>query len=95
MRGISHGEGRVTVKTYKDRNGGWGHFNKQMYDADDKGWSLEQAEWRGTDLHGMRISLFPASVDSLITSIIPVSAIHSSGLRDSLLSEHPLVKGQV
>lgn len=40
MRDISHGEGRVTVKTYKDRNGGWGHFNKQMYDADDKGWSL-------------------------------------------------------
>lgn len=95
MKGLSHGEGRVTVRTYKDRNIGWGHCNKQMYDADGKGWSLDQAEWRGTDLQGMRRSLFPASVNSLITSIIPMSAIHSSGLRDSLLSEHPLVKGQV
>lgn len=55
-------EGRVIVKTSRDRNIRWGHCNQQMYDVDGKGYALEQAEWMRTDLQSMRRSLCPASV---------------------------------
>ena len=62
MTALFQGEGRVIVKTSRDRNLRWGHGNQQMYYADGQGWSPEQVEWMRTDLGGLRRSLFPISV---------------------------------
>lgn len=90
MQALSQGEGRVSMKTSRDRNIRWGHLDQQMYDAECKSWSLGQAECTRTDLQGMRRSVFPASICH--TFKIPVLATHSSGLRGSLVSDHPLVR---
>lgn len=54
MRALSQSEGRVIVETSRGKNIRWGHCNQQMYDADGKGWALEQAEWTRTDLQSTR-----------------------------------------